>query len=104
MDDQLGTLKSIRAGLNDQYRSTFLSGATISVPVVGIGFLHTIVVGQASAPTLTIYDNASGASGTIIALIEPGAKGTYIVDTSFSNGITALFQLGNAPSVTLSYK
>lgn len=105
MDDQIGTLKSIRAGLNDQFRSAFLSGATLSVPKTGTGFLHNIVVGSSSLPTLTIYDAASGSSGTIIALIEGNApRGSYIVDTSFTNGLSAIFTLGNAPSVTLSYK
>ena len=109
MDDMLQTLKSIRGGLNDQYSFKLLSGATLSVPKIGRGFLHSIQVGNLSAPTLTIYDQASGASGTIIAMLDNNyPRGTYVIDVAFTNGLSASFQpqasTAAEPLVTLSYK
>jgi hypothetical protein len=109
MDDQINTLKSIRGGLNDQYSYRLLSGATLSVAKVGRGVLHSIHVGNLSMPTLTIYDQASGASGTIIAMTDINyPRGTYVLDVAFTNGLSASFQpqasTAAEPLVTLSYK
>lgn len=109
MQEQIETLKSIRAGLNDQFSFKLLSGATLSVPKVGAGVLHSITVGNLSMPTLTIYDRASGSSGTIIALLDHNyPRGTYVLDVNFTNGLSASFQPQAAsaaePLVTLSYK
>ena len=81
--------------------------ATISIVKSSAGFLHTINVGMHSNPTITFFDNASGASGTILAHIEPqgiGRGGSFLVDVSVLSGITAYTTAGNAPRITVSYR
>ena len=69
------------------------------------GLLHIVSIDALSNPSLTIYDNASGCSGTIIALIDAGmSAGGYIFDYSFLNGMTASLEPGNAASIRISYK
>ena len=109
MQEQIDTLKSIRSGLIDQYSAKLLSGATLSVPKVGAGVLHAVHYGNLSTPTLTIYDRASGASGTILAMFDHNfPRGTYVLDINFTNGLSAIFQpqasTAAEPLVTLSYK
>lgn len=109
MQEQLDTLRAIRSGLTDQYSSKLLSGSTLSVPKTGTGYLHSVTYGNLSAPTLTIYDRASGTSGTIIAMFDINfPRGTYVLDIPFSLGLSASFQpqaSGAAePLVVLSYK
>lgn len=60
------------------------------------GQLHNINSGLLSCPTITIYDNASGASGTILAHIEAGQKGNYVYNVTFVNGATAWVTSGNS--------
>src|SRR5689334_19405623 len=55
------------------------ASATISIMKSTAGFLHITNVGMVSAPTITIYDNASGASGTILAHIEPKSEPGFYV-------------------------
>lgn len=107
MDESNRKLAAIRSGLIDQFSGILLSGATLSVPKVGAGFLHAITMGSPSSPTLTIYDAASGSSGTIIAQINANSGSeTYVLDVPFTNGLSAFFQLaaGAQPVTTLSYK
>jgi len=80
------------------------ASATIGIAKSTSGVLLGFNVGQVSAPTLTIYDNASGASGTILALIEPGARGSYVLNESFNVGCTAHLTAGNAPAIVLSVR
>lgn len=77
-------------------------GATISIIASRTGTLHTISVGNNSSPSLTAYDNASGASGTILAMIDPGARGSYVYDVSYVNGCTVYLAAGNAPAIVVS--
>lgn len=109
MDEVNRKLEAIRSGLTDQYSSRLLSGATLSVAKIGRGFLHSVTYGNLSTPTLTIYDQASGASGTILALFDINfPRGTYVLDIPFTNGLSASFQpqasTAAEPLVTLSYK
>jgi len=77
--------------------------ATISIIKSSPGFLHLVSVGMNSCPTTTIYDNASGASGTILAHIEPiMGPGSYVQDVTFVNGATAWVTAGNAVRVVVS--
>jgi len=81
--------------------------ATLTMIKSSAGLLHNINIGMLSNPTITIYDNASGASGTILAHIEPQAntsKGGYLVDLSFTNGATAWVTGGNATRITGGYR
>ena len=81
--------------------------ATISIVKSTSGFLHAVNVGMLSNPTMTIFDNASGASGTVLLHVEPqglGGQKCYLIDVSVVNGITAYLTGGNAPRLTLSYR
>lgn len=78
--------------------------ATISIVKSAAGYLHTINVGLSSNPTMTLFDNASGASGTVLAHIEPGSRGSYVVDANFTSGLTAYLTAGNSPRATLAYR
>lgn len=77
---------------------------TLSILASSAGVLHAVNVGQNSCPTLTIYDNASGASGTVLAFIEPGAKQSYVYDVSYVNGASAFLASGNAPVANVSLR
>ncbi|MCK9355130.1 MAG: hypothetical protein M0P59_13380 [Gallionella sp.] len=107
MDEIIKDLQAIRSGQVDQFKGAMLSGATLTVPKIGAGFLHAITVGSESSPTLTIYDAASGSSGTILAQINANQPAkTYILDIPFTYGLSAYSQLaaGPQPVTTLSYK
>lgn len=81
--------------------------ATLTMIKSSSGLLHNINIGMLSNPTITIYDNASGASGTILAHIHPqglGFNGSYLIDASFSNGATAWVTGGNATTITGGYR
>jgi len=81
--------------------------ATISIIKSSSGLLHNINIGMLSNPTITIYDNASGASGTVLAHIHPlglGAQDSYLLDLSFANGATAWVTGGNAAIITGGYR
>jgi len=101
MDDVLKSIKQ-----QNTYRNLTIAAATLSNLVAVPGQLHAISLGMVSCPTLTLYDNASGASGTILALIEAGATpGNYIYDTSFLVGLSAwVTQTGKVPIINISVR
>ena len=81
--------------------------ATISIIKSSSGLVHNLNIGQLSNPTITLYDNASGASGTVLAHVQPlglGAQDSYLVDLSFTNGLTAYMTAGNATIITGGYR
>lgn len=81
--------------------------ATLSIIKSSAGLLYNVNVGMLSNPTITIYDNASGASGTILAHVEPqglGFNGNYLVNLSFASGATAWVTGGNATRITGGYR
>lgn len=57
-----------------------------------------------SLPTMSIYDNPSGASGTVLFTAEPGSRHSFLADVVFTQGITVELATGNAPMLTLTYK
>lgn len=72
----------------------------------GAGFLHTLTIGNQSAPTVELYDSLT-ATGTLIARINAAsAPQTYTFDVSFSTGLTLNPQPGTAvlPNLTVSYR
>lgn len=100
MDELLKTIKA-----QTSFKPAYISvAATISIISSAAGILHTVNVEQSSCPTLTLYDNASGASGTVLAFIEPGNKQSYVYDETVLVGITASLAAGNTPAVHVSYK
>lgn len=84
--------------------SNIAIAATISIIRSAAGLLHTVNIGQASHPTLTIFDNASGASGTVLHHNDAGQVGSWLVDGSTSNGITCYVTGGLTPKSTLSWR
>ena len=85
------------------------AGTTV-IKAGGPGVLGRVVITTAgSTGNLTLYDSASGASGTILAVI-PGASNVaaavvgavYDLRMPVLNGITAV-GAANSPAVTVSY-
>lgn len=72
----------------------------------GAGFLHSLVVGNMSGPTIEIYDSLT-ASGTLIGRINANCPAqTYIFDVAFTTGLTLNPQPGNAllPNASASWR
>lgn len=70
------------------YSSTYISGATTTTVKSGRGVLRKIVITEAAAGAITVYDNTSG-SGTIIAAFKASVvEGTYEFNTRFQTGLT----------------
>ena len=67
------------------------------------GRLCNVVVTATGSGTLTIYDNASAASGTVLfALAASAALGNYTVSLPADNGITVASP-SSSPAVTIGY-
>ncbi len=59
----------------------------------------------ASANTFTVYDNASAASGTVIAIVDTTvAAGCTKYDVGTTNGITVIMQTGTAADITVGWR
>lgn len=85
--------------------SSLTSLVTVAVKS-GAGFLHTVVVGNISGPTIELYDNTA-ASGTLIGRINAGSPmNTYLFDVTFAIGLTLNPQPGTTilPNLTVSYR
>lgn len=66
------------------------------------GFLHAITVNTTAAGTITVYDNASAASGKKIATIKSNvAEQTFLYDLPFVNGLTIV--LAAASDITVVF-
>lgn len=91
---------------NDGVSNTAITAGTTSNTVVkgSSGRLASILVTSAGTNALNVYDNASTASGTIIALIPANsAAGTFtMLKVPASNGITVAGSSNN-PGVTIFY-
>jgi len=80
---------------------SYIATATTTVVKTGAGVLHTIVVGETAAGTITVYDNTA-ASGTIIAVLKASiVENTYTFDRAFSTGLTIV--TGAASKIHVSY-
>lgn len=67
---------------------SYIATATTTVVKSGAGVLHTIVLTETAAGTITIYDNTA-ASGTVIGLLKASiVEGTYTFDCAFTTGLT----------------
>lgn len=70
------------------YSSTYISTTTTTTPKSTRGVLRKIVITEAAAGTITVYDNTA-ASGTIIAAFKASVvEGTYEFDVRFQTGLT----------------
>jgi hypothetical protein len=66
----------------------YISTATTTTVKSGPGVLHTIVLTETAAGTITIYDNTAG-SGTVIAVLKASiGENTFVFDRIFSTGLT----------------
>lgn len=87
-----------------RFSYSFTSLASITTVKSGAGFVHSVLVGAVSMPSLTIYDNTA-ASGTVLASFSPNTPiKDYLIDVSFTTGLTLAFTPGVAPQVTVSYR
>jgi hypothetical protein len=88
--------------VEQRFPNTYISSATTTVVKTGVGVLHSIVVGETAAGSITIYDNTAG-SGTIIGVLKASiAEGTYVFNTSFSVGLTIV--TAGASKITVNYR
>lgn len=70
------------------YSSTYISSATTTTPKSVKGVLRRVLITEAAAGTITIYDNTS-ASGTILAVFKAStAEGDYEFNVRFGTGLT----------------
>lgn len=72
------------------FNYTSIPAATSSLVKSGGGFLHTVVVSNASATTgtMSLYDNASATGTTpLIATVAASIPGVYTFDIKFANGL-----------------
>ena len=77
--------------------------STTTVVKADQGRLHAIVVNnKGSTATVTMYDNASAASGTKIGTMSLTAEATFIYDVAFAKGLTIVTT--GAPDLTVSFR
>lgn len=87
--------------------------STISIPAgsepealvisTGSGGVNRILVVSEGTTDLVFYDNASEASGVVIALVPASTPaGTFLDGLSAANGITVSISAGT-PSITVDY-
>ncbi len=89
-----------------QWTSSWISAsATYSIMKSTAGILHTINIEMKSAPSLSVFDNSSGISGTLVARLDGGInEGNYLYDTTLANGLSVYVAAGNATSIRITYK
>jgi len=87
--------------------ATHMNSNTTTV-IVGAGCeLMSVVINSkgATANTLTLYDNATAASGTVIAVIDTTSNvGDIQYEILAKNGITAIMAAGTAADVTICWR
>lgn len=92
------------AKVERRYTNAFVTLASLTIIKASAGFVNRITVGHSSNPTLTLYDNASGA-GSVLHIFGAGVPaGSYVLDHEFANGLVAIFMPGNAPSLSVGYR
>lgn len=107
-EERLAAVTDPKVGLAVAHRFShaMLSLASTFVSIKSsAGTLRGFLIGGVSTPALTVYDNVSGPSGTIIADFEVNAsRGNLLIDTDFLNGLTIKFGPGANPKVTALFK
>ncbi len=82
------------------------AGTATTVICDAPGFLNSITINTkgASSNTLTGYDNASAASGTVLFLINTTVDpGTFSYQGQFKNGLTIASATGTGCDYTVSF-
>ena len=86
------------------FNYTNIAAATSSLVKSGGGFLHTVVISNASATTgtMSLYDNASATGTTpLIATVGCFTPGTYTFDIKFNNGLAVANT--SSPNAVITY-
>lgn len=79
----------------------YIATNTTTLVKTGRGKLHTIVIGETSAGSITIYD-ALTATGTPIGVLKASiVEGTYTFDVQFSTGLCIV--TAGASKLTATY-
>lgn len=84
--------------------SKHISTNTTTILKYGAGILHRVVINNPTNNSITIYDN-SAASGTIIAVINPGSSAVPMsldYDAPFFAGLTVV--TAGSPDLTVVYE
>lgn len=100
-------LQQLKANANDvgTPNSVYLTLASWTAIDIGAGAVQGVYFLNPSNPTLSLWDNASGASNTAIAVFGAGLPaGSYVLDKNYTNVLTSYFGLGNAPSVLIKFR
>lgn len=106
IDDIAAVLANGLPVAKGQFSNALMSAAgTYTIIKSTGGLLHSIFIGMNSCPSMSIYDNRSGISGTLVANITAGMPpGNYVVDFTVLNGISIDCAVGNAPAIRFDYK
>jgi hypothetical protein len=80
----------------------YISSATTTVCKAEAGILKKIIITEAVASTIIVYDNASGAGTIIASFVASAPVGTYLFDVPFSLGLTVI--TAGASKLTVVYE
>lgn len=84
----------------DRYRYSYISTATTTLVKSGGGRIHSVVVGETAAGTITLYDGLT-AGGTVFAVLKASiAEGDYLLDVEFNTGLTVVTAAASKLTVT----
>jgi len=99
-------LNAIQSGIPSISGWTIKSiNATETLIKAGAGSFHSLYIGSLSTPSLTIYDNASGVSGTVVISLDANMpRGNYVYDLPITSGLASWATPGNAHFIKISYK
>lgn len=90
--------------VEERFNYSFNSLPSLSIVKSGSGFLHAVNIGMVSSPTITIYDNTTN-SGQIIQNFNAGyPQGSYVLDVSFTTGLSIQVATGLNAQLMLSYR
>ena len=83
--------------------STRITTATTTVVKAKDGTLYRIIVGTTAAGAITLYDNASAASGTVLGVLKASiGEGSYAFGLYFKNGLVVV--TAAASDITVVYE
>ena len=80
-----------------------ITTATTTVVSGFAGTLYRIIIGTTSAGAITLYDNATEASGTVIARLKVSiSEGSYAFGCKLQNGLVVV--TAGASDITVVYE
>ena len=82
---------------------TRINTATTTVVKASSGTLYRIIIGTTAAGAITLYDNASEASGTVLGVLRASVgEGSYAFGVRFRNGLVVV--TAAASDITVVYE